>query len=310
MQRDHITFWALGGPLQFDPALKGRFWTPNGVLQFPLYKVLGYFRYNAYFYAREWTGKMEKYGIICGADKTQEWMLPWWWSRYCDHNHFPVTFCDFGMTFEMRAWCQTKGEVISVEFPSQCITPQNQIDPKLALDWELCHKSVVWDLRKQWFKKPFACLQSRYATGIWIDLDCEILGPLEPLFECNDLALVRDYKTSHLPKSDPNVYYNGGVIVFQHGASMIKKWAEEAVALNHLFAGDDYLLSHLIHAFQVNVIDLPDIYNWRMANGLNLNAVIVHWVGNSKAYIRHYGGLKPLLDMYTENDSRIGSGRD
>lgn len=249
-------------------------------------------------------GSEEKCGILCGADKTQEWMLPWWWARYRDHNAFPVTFCDFGMTLEMKAWCAERGEVIPIEFDPLCITSQHKIAPDLVCDWELRHRSCVWDLRQNWFKKPFACLQSRYETGIWIDLDCEILGSVQPLFsQCDgvfQLALVRDYKTAHVPRLDPNAYYNGGVIVFQHGAPIIKKWAEGAVSLNHLFAGDDYLLSHLIYAFQLNVVELPERYNWRMVNGLNLDAVIVHWVANSKAYIRSHGGIKPMLDAFRE----------
>jgi hypothetical protein len=245
----------------------------------------------------------KRLGVLCGAEKSQEWLLPWWWSRYREHNAFPVTFFDFGMTDEMRSWCAERGELCSIELNSAFISPRNNIDPDLAKHWENLHGWRVWNSRRTWFKKPFAFLNSIYEKGIWIDLDCEVLGPLKSLFSHFDpaskLALARDFDCDHLPRLDPNVRYNGGVVVFQHGSSIIEKWAEGAVTQNDLFAADDSLLSRLIHVHQLDVTELPEIYNWRMARGLNLNAVIVHWVGTGgKAYIRKHGGLKPSLDAF------------
>ena len=244
----------------------------------------------------------EKCGIHCGADQSQEWMLPWWWSRYKDHNDFPVTFFDFGMTEKMRAWALERGEVISIELDASWMTTPSQIDPDFVKDWEKWHGKQVWHLRSSWIKKPLTFLHSRYEKGIWIDLDCEILGSLKPLFsQCDSgsqIALVRDYTTDHFPKWDPRVHYNGGVVVFSHGSSIMEKWAQDTVSLNHLFAGDDYVLSHLIHTDQWDVTELPQIYNWRMVQGLNLDAVIVHWFAKSKAYIRKHGGIKPALDSF------------
>lgn len=249
-----------------------------------------------------WKRRIEKkFGILCGAEKSQEWLLPWWWSRYREHNSFPVTFIDFGMSNEMQAWCAERGELYLIEFEDSCIFPKDRIDPNLIKEWENIYGQTVWNSRSAWFKKPFAFLNSSYEAALWIDIDCEVLGPLELLFAHFDanseLALVRDFASDHLPRLDPHVRYNGGVIGFQHGSSIIEKWAEGAIHQNDLFAGDDSLLSHLIFKHQLDVIELPEIYNWRMVRGLNLDAVIIHWIGNSgKAYIRKYGGLKPSLD--------------
>lgn len=249
-----------------------------------------------------WKKCVEKeVGVLCGAEKSQEWLLPWWWSRYQEHNAFPVTFIDFGMSEKMKAWCRERGELCSVELEHSCISSRDSIDPNLIKEWESIYGQTMWNSRPTWFKKPFALLNSSYERAIWIDLDCEVLGPLDSLFlflgANADLALVREYTSDHLPRFDPRVRYNGGVIVFQHGARIIEKWAEAAIDQNHLFAGDDSLLSHLIHKHHLDVIELPEIYNWRMVRGLNLNAVILHWVGNGgKAYIRKHGGLKPSLD--------------
>ena len=240
----------------------------------------------------------KKKGVLCGADASQEWLLPWWWSRYSEFNRYPVTFCDFGLTEEMREWCRERGELVRIELNPSSIAPRSTVDEELAKQWEKEYGWRVWNARQQWFKKPFAFLESSYETAIWIDLDCEVLASLSPLFKKfhppSGLALVRDYH------SDPfNIRYNGGVVVFAHGTEGIKEWAKGAVTKNHLFGGDDSLLSHLIYSHQLEVQELPEIYNWRMARGLNLNAVIVHWVGNGgKSYIRTHGGLKPSLDSF------------
>lgn len=245
-------------------------------------------------------------GVLCGAEQSQEWLLPWWWSRYIEHNNYPVTFFDFGMTEEMKQWCAKRGEVIPIFMDPSSIAPRRDIDEKLAQNWERDYGWRVWNCRQTWFKKPFAFLESPYEKAIWIDIDCEILGSLKTLFDNFDpdtpLALVRDYDCDHLPRLERGVRYNGGVVAFKHGTSILQSWAENAVTKNHLFGGDDPLLSHLIHTHQLVVQELPEIYNWRMARGLNLSAVILHWVGKGgKEYIRTHGGLKPSLDAFFQS---------
>lgn len=244
----------------------------------------------------------EKYGILCGAERSQEWLLPWWWARYREHNDYSVTFIDFGMSEEMLKWCAERGEVVTLE-NELFVAHRSAIDPSLVKEWEDAYGWTIWNARLTWFKKPFAFLHSRYKRGIWIDLDCEVLGPLDPLFKyCNassQLGMVRDYTADHLPKFHPQAHYNGGVIVFEHNAPILQKWAEDALTRNHLFSGDDKLLSDLIYSKQINVVEIPEIFNWRLARGFNLSAVILHWVGSGgKAYIRTHGGLKPSLDAF------------
>jgi hypothetical protein len=57
---------------------------------------------------------MSQSGIIVGCDANQEWLLPWWWDHYCKHNSYPVAFVDFGMSEAALAWCQEKGQCISL----------------------------------------------------------------------------------------------------------------------------------------------------------------------------------------------------
>ncbi len=252
----------------------------------------------------EWLKKPEKEcGIICGCDQSQEWLLPWWWERYRLSNSFPVSFADFGMSETAKRWCREKGELFNVELEATHIKMKHEIDPEAAHYWEQLYGPEVWKARQNWFKKPFALLNSPYRHSIWIDLDCEVLNNVKDLFLACDqhsqLAMVREHKTNHLPRFHAEARYNGGVIVAIHGAAIIEKWAEESLKRNHQFWGDDPLLSALIKERRLEIVELPQIYNWRLANGINMGAVIHHWTGTGgKAYIKQYGGIQPAIHSF------------
>ena len=254
---------------------------------------------------QEWKSQIvQDKGVLCGADETSEWLLPWWWSRYKERNSFPVTFCDFGMSEAMRTWCSQRGQVVSVTLDSEQISLRSHVDENLVVSWEKRYGWRLWSSRLNWFKKPFALLESCYEKAIWVDVDCEILGSLAPLFkrfeQSAQVALVRESYTEHL--CAPCTHYNGGVIVFNHGAPILEKWAQESLTQNHLFAGDDHLLSHLIAQENLSLQELSEVYNWKAVRGLNLNAVIVQWIGKEgKEYIRNHGGLKPSLDDFYQS---------
>lgn len=247
---------------------------------------------------------MNENGIVCGADAAQEWLLDWWWRRYKQWNDFPVAFADFGMTEQAKQWCRERGELIALDLDPSIGFSKSRVAKDCAKQWEeRYYGEQLWTIRKAWFKKPFALLHAPFQKGIWIDLDCEILGSLLPLFShCNaqtPIALVREYPADPLAPLSTGAIYNGGVIAFTHGASLIQAWADSARDSSHLFLSDDRLLSHLIEKHKAPIAELDPIYNWTIGKGLNLNAVIMHWMGaGGKELIRDYGGLKPLLDRF------------
>lgn len=245
-----------------------------------------------------------KNGIIVACDIHQEWLLSWWWERYHAENTFPVTFVDFGMSIDACDWCHERGDVISLPIDGSFVVPREEIPLDLAAQWEKIYGPELWLARPHWFKKPFACLQSPYQNSIWIDLDCEIMQSIDDLFSETDsssqLALVREYGTEHLLFMHPDVRYNAGVICFQHGTEIMKKWAQDAILRNAFFWSDDALLSALIYELQWPVKELCPLYNWRMAQGVNINAIINHWVGSwGKAFIKSRGGIKSIVQQYS-----------
>ncbi len=243
----------------------------------------------------------EACGILCAADENLEWLLPWWWERYSEHNDLPVAFVDFGMSEAAKQWCSARGELIPLAIDTSFVAPRSNIDTERVKDWEKTYGSEVWSARTSWFKKPFAFLSTPFQKSVWLDLDCEVLGPLDPLFtHCTaSLGLVRDFYTDHLPLYDERVRYNGGVVFFEHGTAILVELAEEAMRQSHLMWSDDLILANLIHKHKWPVVELPPEYNWRLSRGFTLDAVVIHWMGSGgKAYIRAHGGLKGTIDTF------------
>lgn len=224
-------------------------------------------------------------GIVVGADITQEWLLPWWWSHYSRFNSHPVAFIDLGMSDEMKKWCQERGDLIRLPVADIFVAERETIDPTLVQEMETACGNSFWPSRSAWFKKPLACLLSPFQTSIWIDLDCQILGPLNELFlHLEPLAMVKE----QFDLSSEKVSYNAGVIVFKNGIPAIEDWADRSFEHNHQFRGDQDVLNALIHERNFSIAELPQIYNWSRLKEKNPEAIILHWHGpQGKSEIAH-----------------------
>ncbi|WP_068468765.1 hypothetical protein [Candidatus Protochlamydia phocaeensis] len=235
-------------------------------------------------------------GILTGCDQSQEWLLPWWWMNLRLHDGHPVTFIDFGnMSKAALDWCKGRGAVISLEADCSFVAGKEKINPQLALIWETIH-THVWQMRSAWFKKPFALLQSPYKRTLWLDLDCQVRGQLDPLFDqCDneaEVAMKREEDIFHEMDIEQGLLlpgeqiYNSGVLVYRKGAQILQDWASQALTHNRFFIGDQQLLSRIIFIQQAPLTVLPAIYNWRMDLGPNRNALILHWLGRFKNHIQ------------------------
>lgn len=237
---------------------------------------------------RKWRTKKFKSedGIVVGADLNQQWLLPWWWSHYHRFNAYPVAFVDFGMSEEMKKWCRERGEWIDLPVADIFVAEREEIEPTLVQEMENASGDTFWPSRNAWFKKPLACLQSPFLRSIWIDLDCQICGPLNELFPfCKQrMALAREQFDLAAKKTS----YNTGVIAFKHGNPTMKDWADQSFKNNHKFRGDQDIFNAMVQEQGLTITELSPIYNWSRLKEQNPLAVIVHWHGpQGKSQILH-----------------------
>ena len=220
---------------------------------------------------------MSKIGVLVGSDSRQEWLLPWWWENFRKHSSYPVTFVDFGLSQEKKAWCKDRGECISLRSPPLFVKDREEVESSFVEDWESHYPDTFWTSREAWFKKPLACLLSPYERTLWCDLDCEVVKPLDGLMRACDervgIALAKDFSSDSI--------YNSGVIVFQKEHSLIQEWAKQSIEKNGAFRGDQDLLSQIIAEKNIPIRELPPIYNWSVGYGEKEDVVIYHWLGDA-----------------------------
>lgn len=233
-------------------------------------------------------------GILVAADERMEWLLPWWWARYSAHNNWPVAFVDLGMSHFGKTFCKEKGLLLSLEL-DKTFHPH----PLYAEKWKAISTTVFIENRKRWLQKPFAFLLTPFEQTLWVDLDCEVLASLSPLFALEgDLWLAEETEAALTKEREAQIIhedemlYNSGVVLYSSQSPLIQKLVPFVLEKGEQFWSDQHALSRLIYQEKATIGTLPEHYNWRMAQGLNLHAVIVHWVGSwGKEYIRQYGGI-------------------
>jgi len=239
---------------------------------------------------------MNTQGIIVGSDKLLEWMLPWWWYHYISHNNFPIIFMDFGMSKEAIKWCEKRGQVIAISKDLK-IKNKKQVPASLAKKWTDRIKGDFWKARQQWFKKPLAFSLSPFTKTLWLDLDCEVKTDISEIFnfcknnieiaiaqdQINPKILINQYKLI----SPDEKYYNSGVVVFKKGAKFISSFKKKAYTHNHLFLGDQCLLSRILYEEKTSLYQLPQEYNCSKILKKNQKAKIYHWTcGTGKKHIQ------------------------
>ncbi|NGX50700.1 MAG: hypothetical protein K1060chlam2_00549 [Chlamydiae bacterium] len=224
-------------------------------------------------------------GIIVATNEKLEWLLKWWWGHYIKHNTFPVTFIDFGMSKSARIWCENRAPVITLSPPP--LKPQEAIPHETQEIWESIYGPTLWDARKGWGRKPFAFLKTPYDRTIWLDIDCQVLKPLHSLFDASasGIAMVLEPERTVKKSRKLNlllpgeVSYNSGVVSFLRTCPLIPEWAKRTLSDNHLFYGDQDILSRIIHEQKPSMTTLPDIYNRQVRYGYTPETFILHFVG-------------------------------
>ncbi len=226
-------------------------------------------------------------GVVVGCDRNQEWLLPWWWEHYQRENAFPVLFVDFGMSEKAASFCDARGERARLPPPPFSMQP---VAKDAADQWSARYGNGIWAKRPLWFLKPYAFLLSPFSRSLWLDLDCQVLGRLDPLFQClmfgAEIALVPEPESVQrehakagflLPEE---VNYNSGVVPFIPNSPILEKWVEEVEERNCDHISDQQALSRAIYKLKPPLFILPSECNWP-ADEPNGNALIRHFLGGA-----------------------------
>jgi hypothetical protein len=209
-------------------------------------------------------------GIVVACDENQEWLLPWWWEHYSAHNGYPVLFVDFGMSEKGKAWCSERG--VCVPLVKQLL--EKPVSPENIRAWEAQITSIM-TLRSAFFKKPFALLQSPFPLSLWLDLDCQVRGALDPLFYLLHFGVEFAVRKNE----GKELNYSGGVIAFRNDSALLQAWRQAVIDRNDYYIHDEAALSELLRAGPASFMELPNIYNWNPLHGNNPQAVILHLQG-------------------------------
>lgn len=217
--------------------------------------------------------------VITGCDSLQEWLLPWWYSNLRRHSQLPVMFIDMGLSRKGRAWCCKRGEIVN---------------PGIHLDFaELL--------------KPLGLIQSSYAESLWLDPDCEVLKPLEAVFDetSAEIGVVRDVPNAFDP-------IQSGVVMVRHGSETVLKWADlcknwkrldrRIIPMVHY---DQSILASLWRRNPRAFTLLHDKWNWVRQKGPSPEAAVFHWWGMSgKEEIRKRVAARPAGDLWRALEAR------
>ena len=208
--------------------------------------------------------KLDCNGFMTGADSKVEWMLPWFIENFKKYNDTHLSIVDFGMTEEAQKWCETN------------------VDSLGDMRVETPHA---------WFLKPFAMANSPFKKTIWLDIDCEILGDVSPIFSKiapDKLSMVVDRPWS---KRFNTTMYNSGVVAFEGRPKILELWCERVKSKPG--RGDQETLHEMLDPLQqmmyINEIENKwNVLRLQHIEGPKVNdTVINHWTGmKGKEHIR------------------------
>lgn len=205
------------------------------------------------------------------------------------------------MTKSARLWCEKRGSLVSFILPKEIVAKREEVEKERRETWEKVYSGNIWQARLGWFSKPFALLRTPYDRSCWIDLDCQILRPLNELIDASDLgyglAIVREVERSVLFCKKFGIYldgeisYNTGVISFKRDSSIIKKWAENTLLRTSEFLGDQDIFNRTVFEEKYSLHELPSHFNARPLDGIFPETTILHFTCEpGKNYI--FGQIK------------------
>ena len=200
---------------------------------------------------------------VVGVDSNMEDLLPWWYKNIKKWAPDPdITICDFGMT----PWGKT-----------------------IAKDYADTFLEYTIHERYAWFYKPRALLDTPYEYRCWVDIDCEVMAPIDDIFDYptdDKIALTHDKVRGD------EWWWATGVNVAKGSPKILRDWAY--ITEHSQMRGDQEVLFQMIvddYSYHEMIVEMPIEYQWlriQLVNGEDSpNKKIVHWTGpTGKAHIR------------------------
>ena len=200
---------------------------------------------------------------VVGVDYNMEDLLPWWYENVKKWAPEPdITICDFGLTKPVKAWAKEHADTF--------------------LEYTI-HE------RYAWFYKPRALLDAPYEYRCWVDIDCEVMAPIDDIFDYptdDKIALTHDKVRGD------EWWWATGVNVAKGSPKILRDWAYITEHSN--MRGDQEVLFQMIvddYSYHEMIVEMPIEYQWlriQLVNGEDSpNKKIVHWTGpTGKAHIR------------------------
>ena len=201
---------------------------------------------------------------VVGVDYNMEDLLPWWYEnikKWAPKPH--ITICDFGMTKAAKT---------------------------LAKRYADTYLEYTIHERLAWFYKPRALLDTPYEYKCWVDIDCEVMAPIDDIFDYptdDKIALTRDEG-----RGIDEWWWATGVNVAKGNPKILRDWSYLCEHSDE--RGDQEVLRAMIaenSSYHNMIVEMPIEYQWlRIQLELNENSPnkkIVHWTGpKGKKYIR------------------------
>ena len=248
-------------------------------------------------------GSNEYTGVLVGADKVEEWLLPWFYTHFRKYNpDCPIAFANFGMSLEAQNWCRDRGALFEVpESPSNTTVPTGFLFQGDLWKERNLHPSSPSAEKKIWFRKSLAIAISPFYRTLWLDLDCQIRGDISPLLSlplssgklgvspCGSFCSICNLSKDLLILVEK---YNSGVLLTEKDSPLLDQWA--SLIDGHLFfRTEEAALSFLIDRNPMQVTQISHLYNWPISNwGENEKAVIHHFLGKEGKKLLYQNELK------------------
>jgi hypothetical protein len=191
-----------------------------------------------------WLPPVHERVIVTGTDRTQEDILPWWYSNVRAWTGAHIALADFGMTVKGRR-------------------------DAAALGFDVLPTPFLMDACSA---KAFAILCARGRSVLWLDTDVQVVSALDGVFDTptpNGIAAAHDGLSSLDPLFRDNRQVNAGVVLARDGCAAVSKWALETLHGKDLphgvftkrYPSDQYVLNRLIESGEVTVDPLSKRYN-------------------------------------------------